>query len=253
VGREAIPSHIRLPHGSKETSMKRLLNLDVLEAKDTPSSITLDGSIVNINASVYGDTVHVSFDDRGTWWTPFDDQLNISLTNASETLHSTVNAMSVTEIVFRGYDGNDSFTNATGHRSTAYGGNGDDALVGGSSDDFLFGDGGNDWLQGNGGNDNLYGGFGNDTLSGDGGNDYLSGQWGHDTLYGGWDTDLLTGGADNDYLDGGNDGANDTLYGDGGYDTMVQYHRRVFWWWSNEETLADLNSGMDTVIHVYVG
>jgi Ca2+-binding RTX toxin-like protein len=233
--------------------MNRPLNLTVLEARDNPSSITLVGSTLQINASSYPDTAQVVYDDRGTWWSPVDDTLNVSLTNPYETLQSTVSVMSVNDIAFQGYDGNDTFANYTGYRSTAYGGSGDDALVGGNGDDYLVGDAGHDWIKGNGGNDVLYGVSGNDTLMGDAGADYLSGQSGHDTLYGGLDADLLTGGADNDYLDGGNDGVTDTLYGDGGYDTVVQYHRKVFWWWTNEESLPDFNSTQDTMIHVYVG
>ena len=233
--------------------MNRLLNLEALEAKDNPSSITLVGSTLQIDASSYSDTVQVNFDDRGTWWNPLDDQINVRLTNSTETLQSTASALSVSAIAFNGYDGNDSFTNNTAVRAYAYGGNGDDTLVGGAGDDVLVGDAGNDWIRGNGGNDNINGASGNDTLMGDAGDDYLSGQSGNDALYGGQGADLLTGGADNDYLDGGNDGTTDTVYGDGGYDTMVQYHHHVFWWWNNEENLADFNSATDTMIHVYVG
>jgi Ca2+-binding RTX toxin-like protein len=233
--------------------MKRSLNLEALETKDTPSAVTMVGSTLHVEGSPYADTVQVNYDDRGTWWNPFDDQLNVRLTNGYEVIQSSVNALGVSGIGFAGNDGNDTFVNNTGRPAFADGGNGDDVLIGGTGDDYLFGDAGNDWIRGNGGNDNLYGGAGNDTLLGDAGGDYLSGEAGNDALYGGVDADRLSGGADNDYLDGGNDGVTDTLYGDGGNDTMVQYHYRVYFWWSNEDTPADYNSSVDTFAHVYIG
>lgn len=42
--------------------MKQLLNLEVLEARDTPSAISIECSFVPSNAPNYADTVHVSFD-----------------------------------------------------------------------------------------------------------------------------------------------------------------------------------------------
>jgi Ca2+-binding RTX toxin-like protein len=232
--------------------MRPQLRLESLERRDTPSAVQLVGSTIQIIGSEYNDTAHVAYNAR-EWWNPVDDTLDVSLTDsAGNSLGGTFSIMSVSNIAFYGFGGNDFFTNSTGYQTTAYGGSGNDVLGGSEGVDYLFGEGGDDQLHGHGGNDNMYGGSGNDFLSGDNGNDYLSGEAGHDTLYGGWDTDLLTGGADNDFIDGGGDGATDTLYGDGGYDTFVQYHRRVMWWWTNEETLADLNSGMDTVIHVNV-
>src|SRR5262245_32547323 len=110
--------------------MNRLLNLEVLEAKDNPSSITIIGSTLHIEASPYSDAVQVDYDDRGTWWNPYDDQLNARLTNAYESLQATVNVLSVNAIGFLGYDGNDTFINNASHSAYAYGGNGDDVLVG---------------------------------------------------------------------------------------------------------------------------
>jgi Ca2+-binding RTX toxin-like protein len=250
-GAKQISSHIRTLHGSEESTLKKLLNLEVLEARDNPSTIVLDGSTLFINASNSADSVQASYDTRGTWWTS-DDQINVTLSNSGEYIESSFVASSVAHIALYAHDGNDYFVNASRRVSTAYGGNGDDTLVGGDLTDHFFGQNGNDALVGSKGDDNLYGGEGHDWISGDDGNDYLSGEAGYDSLNGGFGSDLLTGGLDGDYLDGGNDNTNDILYGDGGNDTFVQYHRRVWWWWTNEESLMDVGNGADVIQHVYV-
>src|SRR5262245_13605138 len=84
--------------------------------------------------------------------------------NISKEYHGTA----VREIVFRGDDGNDKFTNRTNIDSIAHGGLGNDTLYGGSGNDKLYGGSGNDKLYGREGNDALYGGVG-----------------GHDELHGG--------------------------------------------------------------------
>jgi Ca2+-binding RTX toxin-like protein len=242
--------------------MKAQLNLETLEARDTPAAITLAGSTLRIDGSGYNDTVQVRFDDRGTWWW-WDDQLNVTLTNnGGDNLYSTVNAGSANFIQFFGGDGNDRFTNFTGHSSEAHGGNGDDRLFGGHSRDYLYGEEGNDTLQGMSGDDNLYGGNGHDTVDGGFDNDYVSGDAGNDILLGGWGSDLVTGGAGDDNVNGDtadnyyinhSDGSTDTLYGDGGNDIFVQYHRRNWWGgWTDEDRPMDVGNGMDTIVHVNV-
>src|SRR5262245_34386750 len=69
------------PRGSKESTMKRLLKLEALETRDTPTAITLVGSTLQIDGSAYNDSANVSYDDRGTWWWPWDDQIHAILTN----------------------------------------------------------------------------------------------------------------------------------------------------------------------------
>ncbi len=106
---------------------------------------------------------------------------------------------------------------------TLYGGRSHDLLQGGEGNDTLYGQGGVDWLYGNGGNDTLYGGDGNDWLWGGAGNDWLSGDRNDDRLYGESGADYLFGGANNDWLDGGFDFVTDHLFGNGGFDTLVQH------------------------------
>jgi hypothetical protein len=81
----------------------------------------------------------------------------------------------VNQIVFRGGDANDTFTNQTALRSTADGGAGDDVLSGGSN---------NDVLTGGSGIDRLFGGAGDDRLSDSGGLNVLDGGAGTDTATG---------------------------------------------------------------------
>src|SRR5262249_59899028 len=81
AGRDEIPTHICTLHGSKESTMKTQLNLEALEARDTPSTITLEGSTIVIRGSSYNDTTYVTYDDRGTWWWVYDDQIRATLTN----------------------------------------------------------------------------------------------------------------------------------------------------------------------------
>ncbi len=155
-------------------------------------------------------------------------------------------ASSVRSILFRGGNGNDTFTNNTSITSAAYGEQGDDTLIGGSGSDLLRGGAGKDWLEGRAANDALYGDVGNDTMQGgDGddhlfggdGDDHLDGSAGSDTLEGGQGNDgmyggdgrdflfgqegndWLYGGAGNDELDGDED--DDTLYGEEGNDRLV--------------------------------
>jgi Peptidase_C39 like family/RTX calcium-binding nonapeptide repeat (4 copies) len=68
----------------------------------------------------------------------------------------------VKSIAFYGLDGNDTFTNDTAIKSTAFGYAGDDVLVGGSAADLLIGGTGNDTLEGRRGSDDLRGGTGSD-------------------------------------------------------------------------------------------
>jgi Ca2+-binding RTX toxin-like protein len=232
--------------------MKRQLRLQELEGRDVPSAVIFNGSDFQITGSALADTVVVSY-DGGAWWTPFDDQIKVSLTNSGETIQASANFWSVGRIVFDGLDGADDFRNNTDVNTSARGGEGDDTLVGGGGRDYLFGEGGRDTLDGMRGDDTLYGGIDNDVLRGGDGSDYLAGEDGADRLFGNWGADLLTGGAGDDSLDGGPDGSADTLWGDGGADTFVQYHRRTwFGSWTNDANLMDVQPGLDTVSHTYI-
>ena len=177
-------------------------------------TLTLDGTVGNDTGSV--------------------SQLNPGSRSLTATLNGTTRSIvlnrhqSVSEIVFNGHAGDDSFTNDTQYDSQAHGGLGDDILTGGSGSDILNGDRGNDVLSGGGGADRVNGGEGNDVLSGGEESDVLYGENGRDTLRGGSGSDRLYGGDSADSLSGGlgedrlygQDGA-DTIEGDGGEDYLV--------------------------------
>jgi len=151
-------------------------------------------------------------------------QLNNQSGSFTATLNSTTKTVvlgrtqNVSEIIFNGHAGDDSFTNDTQYDSQAQGGLGDDVLTGGSGRDILHGDQGNDVLNGNEGADQLNGGDGNDVLGGGKDSDCLYGDDGRDTLRGGRGNDRLYGGDSADALTGGF--GDDRLYGESGADTL---------------------------------
>jgi Ca2+-binding RTX toxin-like protein len=145
----------------------------------------------------------------------------------------------VTQVIFRGLEGEDYFRNDTAIPSIAYGGKGDDDLHGGSGIDKLFGEDGNDCLCGRDGDDWMYGGNGSDLLHGWGGDDHLFGDAGNDVLIGGDGNDWLDGGlgadlleglAGADHLDGGNDFDVDQLFGGGGGNVLVAHPGDLLNW-----------------------
>jgi Ca2+-binding RTX toxin-like protein len=158
----------------------------------------------------------------------------------------------ISHIYFYGFNGNDTFTNNTFLRSTAYGMGGNDVLTGGWGDDVLHGGEGMDFIYGRGGNDELFGGDdssfnyldggdGNDKLYGGYGTDVMHGRDGHDWLFGNKGKDYLYGGAGNDVLNGGDDGVADYLNGGTGAD---KFQIDLFWTgvsWANRDHPADYN------------
>lgn len=129
----------------------------------------------------------------------------------------TLASESVTQMIFWGGGGNDTFVNRTGARLLAFGGDGDDRLVGGTAADSLYGDSGNDRIEGGDGNDHLYGGAGHDIVLGGDGADKLRGQAGNDQIWGGRGSDpIIDGGAGDDELFG--EAGDDVIVGNAGND-----------------------------------
>ena len=137
-------------------------------------------------------------------------------------------ASSVSEVVFIGFEGDDSFTNGTsltsqlvglGGNDTLRGGSGVDVIIGGDGNDTLVGNNGDDVLWGLAGNDDLFGGLGNDSIFGGEGINDLFGDAGNDQIFGGSSTDTISGGDGDDGLFGA-DGLN-TMIGGNGNDTIV--------------------------------
>jgi Ca2+-binding RTX toxin-like protein len=166
------------------------------------------------------------------------DQSGSSLVVRDEVTHAywSFDRSAVSQIVFYGSSGDDSFTSyvpnigvrANGYNGNDYlavrasgtetntldGGGGNDTLYGDQGKDFLYGGAGNDYMLGSGGDDVMDGGDGNDTMYGGAGNDYLFGGAGSDELHGGVGQDYLDGGFDGitaNTLDGGPDTDADTL------------------------------------------
>ncbi len=193
-------------------------------------TIWADDAVVSLNAD--GDVVVDLHRDTGT----AASAVMVADSGNDPPPVNTLNVFArtdVTDILFRGHDGDDDFRNDTPIPSTAEGGAGADYLVGGSADDRLYGGAdndrvfgslGNDWLYGGDHDDYLYGSAGDDVLVGEAGNDQLLGSAGHDALYGDHIKSLgflgLAGG--DDYLDGGT--GNDTLRGGKGNDSLFGRH-----------------------------
>jgi hypothetical protein len=163
--------------------------------------------------------------------------LIVSLNSASGRLSRTMSSATVSQIVFTGGTGNDTFTNLTAIASRADGGAGADVLrggsaadelIGGEGNDQLFGEGGNDTVNAGAGNDTVNAGAGNDTVDAGAGNDSVRGGLGNDRLMGGEGTDSLQGddgtdsvwgGVGDDWIDGGL--GNDSVFGEAGADTLL--------------------------------
>jgi Ca2+-binding RTX toxin-like protein len=100
------------------------------------------------------------------------------------------------------------------------GGEGRDILDGGEGDDRLVGGEGDDRLYGASGADDLSGGTGADVLVGEAGDDQLQGGDGGDVLADGAGRDLVSGEAGDDVIILALDGADDTIDGGAGLDTL---------------------------------
>lgn len=230
-------------------------------AQQSPIVYDANTHTLTINGSSSADVAMVTVDTKGTG-TINDDQIVATITTAGKTTTLAVNrianlntmAAAVTDILFNGYGGNDSFTNKTAINCEAHGGDGDDKLIGGYGYNYLYGDAGNDTLtgsdfgnhiEGGAGNDTItggamadiiFGGDGDDTIDAGNGNNYVDGGIGKDsikcgigddsilggdgddTIDAGAGNDLVYGGNGNDYILGG--AGNDTLYGEAGNDTI---------------------------------
>lgn len=169
--------------------------------------------IVTIEGTALDDSSTVSVSGK---------DVSISLNNTS----ATFPLAKVRGLVFKGLNGNDSFTNNSSIAATAYGGNGNDVLTGGAAADALFGGLGDDRLTGNGGNDRLSGEAGDDRLLGNLGNDQLRGGSGNDDLNGGSGNDSLFGEDGDDRLTG--DLGVDRVSGGRGRDSSIRDSRDNF-------------------------
>jgi hypothetical protein len=240
---------------------RRQLGLESLERREL-FSINLVGTELQV--------IGTSGDDRAeVWQSP--DRIVAELNGERQSWR----ASEVESILFRGFEGDDTFTHSTNLPSTAYGhegfdrlfgGTGIDSLYGGQGDDRLDGGAGNDLIRGGDGNDSLEGGEDNDHIYGGNGDDELYGQEGHDSLYGGAGDDLLHGqlgidwlyaGPGNDYAWGGDDV--DYLYGDNGDDWLYGERDQDYLTGGNGHDVLYGNRGDDAIYgdsgndHLYGG
>jgi Ca2+-binding RTX toxin-like protein len=124
------------------------------------------------------------------------------------------------KILFKGYDGNDTFDNDSSRVAEAYGHAGNDKLYGGPAGDLLNGGSGNDHLDGAGGNDRLVGGP-DELVKNTTDNDSLLGGTGDDVLVGGAGDDSLNGeGGDDRYVFNGKTLGHDKIFGTAGVNTI---------------------------------
>ncbi|MDP9175500.1 MAG: hypothetical protein M3O30_16785 [Planctomycetota bacterium] len=133
----------------------------------------------------------------------------------------TFDATLVQEVIVNAGAGNDTVVMAPDLTVAAVlnGGPGNDSLLAGAGNTTLNGGGGADTLVGGAGNDSLVGGGGNDLLEGGSGSNVLWGGFGNDTILGGSTTNVIFGRAGNDLIIT-QSGANDTVFGGDGRDTL---------------------------------
>jgi Ca2+-binding RTX toxin-like protein len=188
------------------TTTRSRLELESLDGRVMPATITLNTGVVTIKGDALFDVATVQ---------QFQGMIRVAVqstvpgSSISFSQARLFTPAAVQKVVFIGGAGNDRFSNTSTTPSDAFGQGGNDVLLGGTTSDYL---------QGGDGNDTLYGSSGADTLLGGAGNDQLLGQGGHDKLYGQGGVDVLNGGAGDDELHGGLDGVRDSLTGGPGAD-----------------------------------
>ena len=209
-------------------------SVELLEARENPSTITLSNGTLEIIGTSAMDRVSVYIPASGPSAGKLVVEDWVGLGYAYVGI-SEFDPNSVSNITFDGLGSDDRFTlGAVGGRTipvVAYGGEGNDTIASGNGADFLFGDGGHDKLYGGYGYDYLLGGAGDDELRGDGGRDNLFGGDGNDSMFGGYpDLTLYTSWVidENDYLYGGNgndvingEAGSDVIYGEAGDDVLI--------------------------------
>lgn len=164
------------------------LGLEGLEDRSVPARIWIENGFVILEGTVGIDLAQIAKTETGAL-----ASLNFDASGWRTTETLAFNPYHVNGVLFRGYDGGDSFVNDHWVVATAYGGPGNDYLEGGWGTDVLYGDEGDDTLVGFEGDDYLRGGTGNDGLYGMPGNDQLRAEGGRDGLFGGPGRNRLSG------------------------------------------------------------
>ena len=219
----------------------------------SPADVTIrsnDGAVellVN-NDVTQGIRISTRYDlqrDESPYEVHFKDGTIMNLTNVGLTFTQTDEAEKITGTDF------DDIIYANGGNDTVHAGSGNDIIYGGDGNDNLYGEEGSDIIHGGAGDDYIISDLDNakdenwtHELYGDEGNDYLQGSIGKDILVGGTGNDNLSGNAGDDtYIYNLGDGF-DTIYEDGGNDTIT---------FGQGITLEDLTfrkSGTDLIINI---
>lgn len=219
----------------------------------SPADVTIrsnDGAVellVN-NDVTQGIRISTRYDlqrDESPYEVHFKDGTIMNLTNVGLTFTQTDEAEKITGTDF------DDIIYANGGNDTVHAGSGNDIIYGGDGNDNLYGEEGSDTIHGGAGDDYIISDLDNakdeswtHELYGDEGNDYLQGSIGKDILVGGTGNDNLSGNAGDDtYIYNLGDGF-DTIYEDGGNDTIT---------FGQDITLEDLTfrkSGTDLIINI---
>jgi Ca2+-binding RTX toxin-like protein len=227
--------------------------LEALEARALMAGITCSGGTMDITGSTLSDVAVVST-INGQIQGRLDQIVYIPSLGVRVVVPvAQKSCPGINKIVFRGYDGNDGFTNRTSVASGAYGGSGNDTLTGGAGNDSLWGESGNDTLRGGAGQDRIYGGVHDDRMYGEAGADLMRGGSGNDILYGGSQNDTLYGEAGRDRLLG--DDGNDWLLGGLDNDVLVGGQHDDSLWGNagNDQLFGDYDENGDDVGITAVG
>ena len=178
------------------------LRMEMLEARDVPTTATLTDHTLTITGTGGADSITVK-------------QTNTQTTVSGVTGSFVTGQINL--IVINSGAGDDTVAlDASGFTVTKpaviRGGSGNDTIHSGNGADYIDGESGDDDLRGGGGADKIAGDTGDDVIYGNGGNDSLAGGAGNDKLYGGSGVDHIWGGADFDYIEGGS--GKDHIYDD---------------------------------------
>jgi Ca2+-binding RTX toxin-like protein len=156
-----IKNLLRIPVMNQRN--RRRLALESLEGRLAPAGISFDpgkGEVYVVGTEGH-DTVNVYLEKAGTSGPVVVVTLNgqpMLIPNGSVGVH---------KVYFKGWSGNDRFSNNTAIASEVDGDSGNDILIGGAGKDVFRGGDHDDWLMGRGGGDDLSGGIGTDLLFGD--------------------------------------------------------------------------------------
>lgn len=220
----------RRPHRHRKTRCLTFQSLETREMMDASVGLSNDG-VLEIDAGAEAADVGV-FDFWG--------RVLVTSRDASGVTHQKAFSKSqVKQIVFRGSDLADKFSNRTDIADRIHGNGGNDTLSGGRGPSYIEGGVGNDTIRGGDGNDRLFGGAGKDTISGNAGDDEIHGGGHNDTIDAGAGDDVLEGGKGNDVLSGGD--GNDTYVFDTdtplGHDALNEKSFGFFGFLTSRDTL----------------